>query len=129
MGELADSLKIDLSVLSGNIQDFFRQIVKPTYLRLVRDADPLRKMLLCKEDKEQLIKSKIRALTQLFLMVNGLCDQELKTLGEIFAERDEEAMDTQGVLRVGELRDELFAMALQIMLVPAAHSLQLLVQD
>ena len=38
-------------------------------------------------------------------------------------------MDTQEANQIGRLQDELFNMALQIMLVPAAHKIQLLVQD
>ena len=94
MEDLATSLKIDLSVVSGNIQDFFYQVIKPIYVRMVRDANPLRKMLLCKEDKEQLIKSKIRALVQLYVMVNTLTDAELKVLDDFRVEREDDVMDT-----------------------------------
>ena len=53
-------------------------------------------MLLCKEDKEQLIKSKIRVLTQLFVMVNAFSDDDLGLLDEFRAENeDDEIMDTQ----------------------------------
>lgn len=94
MTDLASSLKIDLSVVSGNIQDFFSQVIKPNYRRMVRDSNPLRRMLLCKEDKEQLIKSKIRALVQLYVMVNSLTDAELKILDDFRAESEDDVMDT-----------------------------------
>ena len=61
--DLQKSLKIDISVVSGNIQEFFKQLIKPHFGKLVRERNSLRKMLICKEDKEALIKSKIRALT------------------------------------------------------------------
>ena len=86
-------------------------------------------MLLCKEDKESLIKSKIRVLTQLYAMVNSLSDEELAVLDTFREEEEDKVMDTQDANRLGPLQDELFSMALQIMLLPAAHSLKLLVQD
>ena len=94
MDDLATTLNIDLSFVSGNIQEFFRQMIKPKYHRLIRDANPLRRMLLCKEDKESLIKSKIRALTQLYVMVNTLSDEELSVLDVFRAEQEDEVMDT-----------------------------------
>ena len=130
--ELRDSLKIDLRIVSGNIQEFLRHLVKPKYASMVKSANPLRKMLLCKEDKEQLIKSKIRVLTQLFVMVNAFSDDDLGLLDEFRAENeDDEIMDTQEAANstLAALQDELFNLALQIMLVPGAHRLQLLVSD
>ena len=94
MDELSESLKIDLSIVSGNIQAFFKQVVKPKYWRLVRDANPLRRMLICKEDKESLIKSKIRVLTQLYVMVGSLSEEELGVLDDFRAAREDEVMDT-----------------------------------
>jgi hypothetical protein len=94
MSDLAGLLKIDLSVVSGNIQDFFIQVIKPNYRRMVRDSNPLRRMLLCKEEKEQLIKSKMRALVQLYVMVNSLTDAELKILDDFRAESEDDVMDT-----------------------------------
>ena len=86
-------------------------------------------MLLCKEDKEALIKSKIRALTQLYVLVSSLSEEELAVLDDFRAAREDEVMDTQDANKLGMLQDELFTLALQIMLVPAAHSLLLLVSD
>ncbi len=93
--ELRDVLKIDLRVISENVQGFFKHLIKPKYASMVRSANPLRKMLLCKEDKEQLIKAKIRVLTQLFVMANKFSDDELALLDEFRAENeDNEIMDT-----------------------------------
>ena len=44
-------------------------------------------------------------------------------------EQEDEVMDTQEANQLGPLQDELFNIALQVMLVPAAHKLQLLVSD
>lgn len=108
MAELADMLRIDLSTISTNIQEFFKQVAKPKYQKVLRDPNPLRRILLCKEDKESLIKSKIRALIQLYMMVNTLTDEELMVLDEFRAEREDDMMDTQDANRLAQLQDELF---------------------
>ena len=87
-------------------------MIKPKYERLIHDANPLRQMLLCKEDKESLIKSKIRVLTQLYAMVNSLSDEELAVLDTFREEEEDKVMDTQDAGRLGPLQDELFSMAL-----------------
>ena len=72
-------------------------------------------MLLCKEDKEQLTKSKIRVLTQLFFMVNAFSDDDLCLIDEFRAENEEdELMDTQEAMKnkLMSLQDELFDLAL-----------------
>lgn len=76
-----------------------------------------------------MIKSKMRALIQLYGMVSSISEAELNVLDKFRAEREDEVMDTEDVSKLGPLGDELFALAVQIMLVPAAHSLQLLVSD
>ena len=78
-------------------------MIKPKYERLINDANPLRQMLLCKEDKESLIKSKIRVLTQLYAMVNSLSDEELAVLDTFREEEEDKVMDTQDAGRLGPL--------------------------
>ena len=112
LDDLSKKLRIDLSVVSGNIQDLFRQVIKPKYKRLLRDANQLRKLLLCKEEKESLIKSKIRALTQLFSLVNTLSQAELNVLDRYRAELEDELMDSRQTVRLTSLQDELFSLAL-----------------
>ena len=64
------------------------------------------------------------------MMVNTLTDEELMVLDEFRAEREDDLMDTQDANKLSaQIQDELFQQALQIMLLPAAHSLQLLVSD
>lgn len=60
-------------------------------------------MFICKEDKEQFIKSKIRALMSLFQMMNELQPEELKVLDDYRSEAEEECMDTQEANRLGQL--------------------------
>ena len=80
LSDLQNSLKIDISIVSSNIQEFFRQVIKPQFAKLIRDRNPLRKMLICEEEKEALIKSKIRALMQLYQFINQLSSEELAIL-------------------------------------------------
>jgi hypothetical protein len=74
----------------------------------------LTKLLVCKEDKEQLTKSKIRMLTKLFTLVNFLDDQSLDKFISYACGDEEMAGDDN-------LNERLFDLALQICLVPACH--------
>ena len=129
--DLVPKLRIDLAVVAANVASLFRQVIAPTYKKIVSSANPIQKMLLCKEEKEQLIKSKIRVLTQLFVLANSLKSSNLDTLVQLQQELEEED-EMEGFAHEQErldLRRELFCLALQILLVPASHQLQLLVQD
>lgn len=66
---------------------------------------------------------------QLYHLVNQLSGEELAMLDAYRQEQEDEVMDTQEANQLGPLQDELFNIALQVMLVPAAHKLQLLVSD
>ena len=104
-------------------------MIIPTYRKIVNSANPIQKMLLCKEEKEQLIKSKIRVLTQLFVLANNLKNSNLDTLVQLQQEQEEEEEMEDGANEQEslDLRRELLHLALQILLVPASHQLQLLV--
>ena len=71
-------------------------------------------MIICKEDREQLTKAELRLFTQLFLLIEQLNDSEL---ADFF------------VAPTSEGHSYLLDLAVQIILVPAAHKLNLLVQD
>ena len=70
--ELNSKLKIDIGVMALNIVKLFKLVILPKYRKIILSANPIQSMLFCKEEKEQLIKSKIRLLTQLFVLMNCL---------------------------------------------------------
>jgi len=66
--ELGDHLNIDMGVIQRNISLLLEQLIEPKFESVIAKCQNLNleKLLACKEDKEQLTKSKIRALTQMF---------------------------------------------------------------
>ena len=50
--DLVPKLRIELSVVAANIASLFRQVITPTYRKVINSVNPVAKMLLCKEEKE-----------------------------------------------------------------------------
>jgi len=103
--DLEKKLRIDISTVKENIQALFDGVLAPTFAKVTRKHDSLRKMLVCKEDKEQLTKAKIRLLTQLYLLINSLDEESLEML-----------CDGMRITAGG-----LQTLSLQIILVPVSH--------
>ena len=113
-------------LVAMNLRSLFENVIWPIFTKVSKAAQnqksfTLAKLLVCKEDKEQLTKSKIRMLTKLFTLVNFLDDQSLEKFIS-YANGDDSDMAGHG-----SLDDCLFDLALQICLVPASHQLLLLV--
>lgn len=66
---------VDEGILIQNMRSFIYDHVVPKFNKNI--VKPLDKLLICKEDKEQLTKSKIALITQLFLYLNSLDEKAL----------------------------------------------------
>jgi hypothetical protein len=71
--ELGDKLSIDTSVIADNINILLDYLVEPKFNEVVKKCQgSIQKLIACKEDKEQVTKSKIRVFTQLFMLLTCL---------------------------------------------------------
>jgi hypothetical protein len=103
-----------------NLRNLFDNVIWPIFTKVSTAAQnqksfSLTKLLVCKEDKEQLTKSKIRMLTKLFTLINFLDDQSLE---KFMSYTNGDDCDMTGHDNFNEC---LFDLALQICLVPACH--------
>lgn len=118
--ELQSGLRIDIVIVAMNLRALFENVIWPIFNKISAAAQnaktfSLTKLLVCKEDKEQLTKSKIRMLTKLFTLINFLDDA---SMDKFFAYSSGEDIDMDGQAK---LDDGMFDLALQVCLVPSCH--------
>lgn len=98
----------------NNLLSFLHKYVGPKFKKTLEAVNKSsEKMYVCKEDKESLTKSKINLITQLFKYLQSLDDAALK--------RHLTKLETSSF--------KLLDFALQILLLPMIHQLQILVED
>ena len=50
--DLSSKLRIDLSMIALNIVRLFKLIIIPKYSKIINGTNPIKSMLVCKEEKE-----------------------------------------------------------------------------
>ena len=103
---------IDEALWLGNLRSFIHDYMMVKFSKNVGKS--VEKMIICKEDKEGFTKSKIMLITEFFKYLLSLDSQALK---------QQTAKFENGSPFV------LIEFALQILLIPMVHQLQILVED
>jgi hypothetical protein len=112
--EIISKLFVDESLWLSNLHSFLHDHVSAKFRKTLEAVNKSsEKMYVCKEDKESLTKSKINLITQLFKYLLSLDDSSLK--------RHLSKLQTSSF--------KLLDFAIEILLLPMIHQLQILVED